>query len=91
MIKAENMLSSRGKPVANQIIITDGQNRTFQSYGKVIAKIGFRHGKKYVELDVNYWNFSATTSKYRAQFLGETTRETKAKIENKTYESKELN
>ena len=33
-----------------------------------------------VVLDKTYWNYSVTTSKYRNQFLNESTKETQAKI-----------
>ncbi len=44
-----------------------------------------------IELDQKYWNYSKTTSKYRNQFLGETTKETQAKINSGEYTLTDLN
>ena len=54
--------------------------RFFQSYNSVIVKI--HKGK--VTLGKN-WNYSKTTSKYRNQFLDETTKETQAKLDSGEY------
>ena len=84
-MRVENMTSPRtGKEVANQFIITDNQgNRYFQSYQTIIAKKERSTGK--VWLNSNYWDYSATTSKYRNKFLGENKKETQRKIDNGTY------
>jgi hypothetical protein len=52
----------------------------FQSYGSTIVKV--HKGK--VTLGKN-WNYSKTTSKYRKKFLGETTKETQAKLNSGKY------
>jgi len=44
-----------------------------------------------ITLDVNYWDYSKTTSKYRNEFLGESTKETKAKIKSGEYKLADLN
>ena len=82
-MKVKNMISKSGNPVANQFI-ADGehygeQGQFFQSYGSVIA---FRpiNGSS-ITLDSHYWDYSVTTGKYRNQFLGETKKETQAKID----------
>lgn len=87
-MKVSNFDSPRsGKPVSNQFEIR-GEGRTvFQSYNSVIAVK--EQGK--VTLDPVYWNYSKTTSKYRSQFLGETTKETQEKIDNGTYILANLN
>ena len=51
----------------------------------------FENGQRVVYLDENKWNYSETTSIYRNQFLGETTKETEAKIKNGTYKLVDLN
>ena len=79
-MKAENLAN-------NQIIISDLTRRTFISYGTTIAKIVM--GKIY--LDERYWNYSKTTEKYRIQFLGETTKETRSKIDSGEYVLTNLN
>lgn len=90
-----------GKAVANQFIVTEkgeGWNgnfikkEVFQSYDSVIVKrVWWANGDIDTELDEKYWNYSKTTSKYRAQFLGENTKETQEKIDNGTYTLANLN
>ena len=81
-MKVKNMLNSRGNAVPNQFRIdhydedAGGSFRYFQSYDSIIVKVV--DGKVY--LDVRYWNYSKTTSRYRNLFLGETTRQIEAKI-----------
>lgn len=97
-MRVENMLSKNsGRGVANQFRIYDKDTGDiyFQSYGSIIAvkrrimglgDTGFR-----IELDTNTWNYSRTTTKYRSQFLGETTKETEKKIKDGTYKLTNLN
>ena len=86
-MKVENMTSSNGNSVPNQFEIYDDNARYFQSYTSIIVKqIG-----NDVFLDAKYWNYSKTTSKYRNQFLNETTKETQTKIDNGTYKLTDLN
>ena len=80
-MKVETMTTSLGNPAANQFVITDGSRRIFQSYSTVIAVI--ENGK--VTLDSEYWDYSATTGKYRNKFLGEGIAETRAKIKSGEY------
>lgn len=89
-MKVQNLTSPRtGCEVANQFeIVDDHGNRYFQSYKSLIVQISNSGG---VVLDENYWNYSVTTSKYRNQFLGETTKETQAKIDAGEYELANLN
>ncbi len=77
----ENMTNKNGRVVQNQFIIRDNNAVYFQSYNSIIVKQ--ENGKTY--LDVYYWDFSTTTGKYRNMFLGETKKETRAKIKNGTY------
>jgi len=87
-IKVQQMKSPRsGGSVANQFIIYTSEGRYFQSYDSIIVAI--EDGK--TMLDENTWNYSRTTSKYRNEFLGETTAETRAKIESGEYELEDLN
>ena len=71
------------QPIANQYIGHSKDYRTFQSYGSIIVAIDVRTRQVY--LNRTYWNYSRTTSKYRAIFLGETTKETEAKIKSGEY------
>ena len=72
-----------GQPVANQYIVYSKDYRTFQSYGSIIVAID--NNTRQVYLNRTYWDYSNTTSKYRAIFLGETTKETKVKIKSGEY------
>lgn len=95
-MKVTNMTSnSTGREVPNQFIITDDEGNTyFQSYKTIIAKReNFQANKRdrQVWLDENAWDYSKTTGRYRNQFLGETRKETQAKIDNGTYILTDLN
>lgn len=83
----ENMIDNNGRTVKNQFIIRDGKAVYFQSYNAIIVKQ--ENGKTY--LDDYYWDYSATTGKYRDMFLGETIKETREKIKNGTYILTNLN
>ena len=87
-MKVQNMTSSRGNTVANQFIVTDNGRTYFQSYDSVIA---CKNVSGNIELDSYYWDYSVTTSKYRNQFLGETKKETRAKIDSGEYILTNLN
>lgn len=81
-MQVTHMINSNGEPAKNQLIIHDEKTgeRFFQSYNSIIVKI--HKGK--VTLGKN-WNYSVTTSKYRNLFLGETTKETQAKLDSGEY------
>ena len=96
------MRSSRSNnDIPNQFIITEEgrgalgnfrMKETFQSYTSIIATITYWNGElRKVELDEKYWNYSRTTNKYRNEFLGETTKETEAKIKSGEYKLANLN
>ena len=94
MIKAKNIISDKGNPITNQIIITDKKKNTltFQSYDSIIAvKSWDKDGKRKILLDDYYWNYSRTTSKYRNIFLNEYTEQTRRKIRNGEYKLTNLN
>jgi len=75
-----NMTSSKGNDVPNQFIIYFDNGSIFKSYNSIIA---VKH-KGVVYLGSN-WEYSATTGKYRGQFLGEGVADTRVKIKNGTY------
>lgn len=102
-MKVQNMKGRTGKPVANQFIISgvyiEYTLRTremirppigdmFQSYN---SNIVFMSHNGSVFLDETYWNYSSTTGKYRNLFLGETKKETQAKINSGEYKLVNLN
>jgi len=96
-MKVQNMTNANGNKVANQFIITDQDMdydyEVFQSYSTTIVQrtVGLRTGVVEVNLDRDYWDYSVTTSKYRNQFLGETKKETQAKIDSGEYILADLN
>ena len=87
------MISGKSvKTVPNQFEIhgrdNDGKHfRIFQSYHTTIAKITSNK----VFLDVNHWDYSTTTGKYRNIFLNENKRLTEKKITNRVYSLADLN
>lgn len=85
----ENMLSKHGNSVPNQFIIYTDEGRYFKSYSSIIAFIP--NGDKPTILDVNKWDYSVTTGKYRNDFLREYKRDTQRKIDNGTYKLEDLN
>lgn len=90
--KVRSMKSKKsGREVANQFILTGRfENKDFaifQSYNSLIAiEVGGQ-----ITLDKNDWDYSRTTNKYRNDFLGENTQETRKKIESGEYLLAELN
>ena len=82
------MQSSRGNDVPNQLIIHTNDGTFFQSYDSIIA-IQTKDGRTL--LDERYWDYSATTGKYRNDFLGENIAETRLKIESGEYKLVNLN
>lgn len=89
-VKVTNMTSPRsGKAVANQYIVTTENGRYFQSYDSMIAYIP-NSGQK-IQLDQRYWDYSATTGKYRNEFLNEGIAVTRKKIKAGEYELVDLN
>lgn len=90
-MKVENMQSLRNyNKIANQFIIRDDKGEYFQSYDSIIVFVPFDRDAK-TQLDRDKWNYSRTTAKYRNQFLGETTKETQAKIDSGEYILTNLN
>ena len=84
-----NFLSPRsGRPVANQFRIETPAGVFFQSYDKIIA---YRPWGGVIQLDEYYWDYSNTTTRYRNEFLGENTKETRAKIKRGEYVLTDLN
>ena len=90
MIKVRNMVSDRGNDIANQFIIEGDDWTVFQSYRSVIAKKMY-DGSNKIFIDENYWDYSSTTGRYRNKFLGETKKETQAKIDSGEYILTNLN
>tara|TARA_R100000781_G_scaffold49448_1_gene32807 strand:+ start:450 stop:755 length:306 start_codon:yes stop_codon:yes gene_type:complete len=93
MTKVKPLFGRTGKPVANQYVIKADNNKynyeIFQSYDSSIALKNLVTDS--VFLDEKYWNYSVTTSKYRNQFLNESTKETQAKINSGEYKLVDLN
>ena len=91
-MKVENIESNNGNKIANQFVITDDkQNEYFQSYRSMIVKKDYEGDQVKIYLDQKYWNYSNTTGKYRNIFLGETIKDTRAKIKSGEYILTDLN
>lgn len=78
-MKVQNMYSSKESL----------RTEWFQSYDTIIAQIDQATGE--VTLDEKNWDYSATTGKYRNQFLGEGIAETRKKIASGEYKLANLN
>lgn len=87
MVKVRNMRSNSGRSVANQFKIKTDDATYLQSYDSIIVKR--MSGVTY--LDEYYWDYSTTTGRYRNMFLGETKKETQAKIDSGEYILTNLN
>lgn len=90
-MKVKNMISNSGNAVANQFIITDYDVRWFQSYDSIIVMVKRESNSTSVYLDERYWDYSRTTGRYRNLFLGETKKETEARINSGEYRLCNLN
>jgi len=99
-MKISNMQSPNGRAVPNQFVLTEEgrgalgnfiKRETFQSYDSIIAVITRWENETTIELDPVFWNYSRTTSKYRNQFLDESTKETQSKIDSGKYKLINLN
>lgn len=73
----------------NHVIVTEGTKRTLFSYGTAVAQVEDTDGQ--VTLDEANWDYSATTSKFRNQFLADTTPNTRKKIDAGIYKLDDLN
>ena len=101
MAKVQNMTSNAtGRAIPNQFIITEYgrgslgnflRRETFQSYNSIIVIVTTWADETRIELDVDKWDFSRTTGRYRNQFLGVTRRETEKKIKSGEYKLAKLN
>jgi len=98
--KVSNMISDKGNLIENQFILKDYSTdkvekhttlvgKAFQSYDSVIAFKPCNSLKIY--LDVNKWDYSNTTAKYRNRFLGMTTAEVKRSIKDGDIKLVDLN
>lgn len=90
-MKVSNLVNDKGNAVRNQFVIYTPDATFFQSYSTIIVKTTFENGKRVVYLDKDKYNYSKTTSKYRNQFLGCTTKELETKIKNGEYQLTNLN
>ena len=95
-INVSNMVSSSGNTVPNQFEIYGRDNngkhfRIFQSYLTTIAKVYEEYPNDKVFLDVNSWDSSTTTGKYRNIFLNEKKTDTLKKIKSGEYQLINLN
>lgn len=87
-MKVKNMTNKNCQAVPNQFIIENNGRTYFQSYDSIIACMSVS-GR--IELDREKWDYSKTTGRYRNLFLGETKKETQAKIDSGEYVLTNLN
>jgi len=87
-IKVYNMMSVNGSSIPNQFEISTPEGLYFQSYNSTIA---FEAKDGSIYLDINKWDYSVTTGKYRNQFLREDKAETERKIKEGIYKLVDLN
>lgn len=95
-IHVSNMVSSSGNHVPNQFELWGRDHngkefRIFQSYSTTIAKIYCDYPNDRVFLDINSWDYSTTTGKYRNIFLNEKKQDTLKKIKSGEYTLINLN
>ena len=103
-MKIRNFTNGNGRDIPNQFIIENENTWTmFQSYKSKIAMISCfvakaqskpvaeRMPHEKIMLDINYWDYSNTTGKYRNIFLNESKRETEKKIKSGEYILVDLN
>lgn len=86
-VRVRSMTSRSGRAVANQFTISTDKGSFFQSYNTIIVFRG--HDKVY--LDINAWDYSRTTGKYRNIFLNEDKGTTEQKIKSGEYTLINLN
>ena len=88
-MKVEGMASSNGNIVPNQYIIRDKRNNklSFQSYDSIICEII----KDDITLDVVYWDYSKTTSRYLSAFLNIPCKDIRKGVTSGKYSLKDLN
>lgn len=83
------MTDSNGKYIPHQFIVHEEDTVKFKSYNCIIASRNVKTGE--ITLDKNLWDWAVTTARYRAKFLGETTRETRKKVLDGVYTLEDLN
>ena len=75
------MKVSNYEGVKNQFLVESDEGNLLQSYNSAIVLID-RAGDVHLS---DHWDYSNTTGKYRNRFLGETKKETLAKIKSGEY------
>lgn len=87
-MKVSNLASNRtGRPVSNQFTIVDNGIQYFQSYNSIIVKIE----DNITYLDIDYYQYSKTTVKYRNIYLNLTSRQIDEKIKSGEFRLTSLN
>ena len=78
-----NLLQIRPFDTAgNQLQVTTPNSSSFYSYGTLVAHINDNTNQTFI---ASSWNHSATTSKYRSDFLNECTTTTREKLRDAEY------
>ena len=76
-------MTNNNRPVANHFLITTNLGTYLQSYNSIIVFVP-HDARMPIQLGAD-WNYSVTTSKYRAKFLQESTKETDCKLKQGIY------
>ena len=86
-MRVENMISTKGNEVPNQVIIHDNKRTLFQSYKSIICEVI----EDDITLDIVYWDYSRTTSRYLGAFLNVPSKDIKKRVSSGEYKLRDLN
>jgi len=68
-MKVENIINNRGNTVANQFIVSNGEELVFQSYDSKIVTL--KNGM--LKLEGDMWDYSVTTRRHFKTFINDKT------------------
>lgn len=89
-IKVRQMIGKNGNDVPGQFIVKiESYGVYFCSYNHTVVVVSYNDGS--ILLDENHWDGSRITAQYRAEFLDENTKTTRAKIKTGEYGLTNLN
>ena len=86
-MRVENMISTKGNAVPNQFIIHDNKRTLFHSYKSIICEVI----EDDITLDIVYWDYSRTTSRYLGAFLNVPSKDIKKRVSSGEYKLRDLN
>ena len=86
-MRVEHMTSTRGNKVPNQLKIENNVKQNFQSYDMIICEVI----EDDITLDIVYWDYSRTTSRYLGAFLNVPSKTIKKRVSSGEYKLRDLN